>query len=235
MQAIHPPVPLDSPLLQERREFAIEFVGCLRTRSLTGRTFETYIGRQTMQEIRDLLEKSDTGDLLSLPQLTTMDAEIRNRAASLLFGPRLASSPGEFLRVAREMRAFYDVGAATDDWRVLRAVAAALADQAHDTEPMLDWLARLRSDRGLVEANLRMSDRYNNGKRNAINTYVERLRTRATGEPWGRLWEVFYLGRRAARSDQDVIEALATCFRRTENPDLQAVCEESLNLLRLDN
>jgi len=233
VHAVHPPVPLDSPLRQVRREFAVEFVNCLRTERFGGRTFETYIGRQTMQEIRDLLFQSDTDQLLKLLCLTTIDAELRNRAASLLFGPRLAKASAEFLRVAREMRGFYDAGVATDDWRVLRAVAGALADQAHDTEPMLDWIARLRNDRGLAEANLRMSDAYNNGQRNAVNNYVDRLRTRAAGEPWGRLWEVFYLGRRAARADQDVIEALETCSRITANADLRALCEESLALLRL--
>jgi TIR domain len=235
VQAIYPPAPIDSPSLQERRAFAGEFIQCLRTRRFGGRTFETYIGRQTMQEIRDMLDESDTPQLLDLLRLTMMDAEIRNRAASLLFGPRLVNAPSEFLNVAREMRAFYDANVATDDWRVLRAVAGALADQAHDTEPILDWIARLRSDLGLAEANLRMSDTYNNGKRNAVNRYVDRVRTRAAGEPWGRLWEVFYLGRRAARADLDVIESLETCSRNTASPDLRVLCEESLSLLRLQS
>jgi G:T/U-mismatch repair DNA glycosylase len=234
VRCLYPPVPVDSPSLQERRAFANEFVNCLRARSFTGRTFEASIGRQTMHEIRSLLRESDTAELLDLLKLSTMDAEIRNRAASVLFGPRLANAPSEFQRVASEMRAFYYANVTTGDWRVLRAVAGALADQAHETEPILDWIDRLRRDYGLAEANLRMSDRYNHDKRQAVNRYAERLRTRATGEPWGRLWEVFYLGRRAARGDQDVIEALETCIRNAVSPELGELCNESLGLLRLE-
>ena len=233
VRAIYPPAPVDPPSLQERQAFAIEFVKSLRLGFFSGRTFETNIGSQTMNEIRALLEESDTRPLLHLLQLTGMAAEIRNRAASLLFGARLVNAPNEFLRVACEMRAFYDARAAIDDWRVLRAVALALADRARDTQPILDWIARLRGDPGLAEANLLVSDKYNNSKRNAVNTYLERLRNHAAREPWGRLWEVFYLGRRAARADLDVIQALETCFQKTENADLRALCQESLALLRL--
>jgi len=188
-----------------------------------------------MEEIRDLLNLSDTEPLLEVLQLTTMDPEIRNRAASLLFGVRLADAPLELSRVACEVRRFFDASIATDDWRVLRAVALALADQAHDTDPIIQWLNKLRDDPGLAEANLLMSDKYNNGRKNAVNKYLQRLQDRADAEPWGRLWEVFYLGRRAARSDEDVIKELERCLNISRSADLRTLCQESLNLLRTRN
>jgi len=228
---IRPPAPIDDPDFRKRQRLANDFVTGLRQDDWTGPAFDTDIGRDTMEQIRSVLTADDTNFLLKLLHDETQRPGIRSRAASLLFGPRLKGHPDEYKRVATVARAFYRARVATDAWQVPSNVALALADQVNDGKAINDWISRLREDPGLMEADLAETDRYYHGNRQAVNIYITRIRNKFRNRPAGRLWEVFYLGRRAVAGDEDVIAVLRECSA-TQHSALRLLCEESLELLR---
>lgn len=231
LRTVNPSPPTDLPTFRERQDLAEQFVEGLRAKRWFGKAFEISIGVETMQQIRSILAATDSDPLLALLKQTNVDPELRNRAASLLFGQRLGNDLPEFERVTAEMRAYYERNVRTDAWQVLRAVAMAVADQRNDGTLVLDWIDRIRGDEGLMNANLAKSDTYYNGVRLAVETYVRRVRDFFRTRPAGRLWEVFYLGRRAVPGDEDVTGLLIECQANTDHGPLKVLCTESINLL----
>jgi hypothetical protein len=178
-----------------------------------------------------LLKPEDSEPLLALLTDTTLEPGLRNRAGSLLFGRQLRNNRAEFNRVADAVRRYYYENADSDAWQVLRAVALAVADQTDDGRLILDWLDRIRTSEGFVQVNLSMTDTYYNGTHLAIETYLRRIRDFFRNRPCGRLWEVFYIGRRAVPRDEDVLAMLNECRDHSENTHLRALCDESITLL----
>ncbi len=235
LRNVNPSPPTDLPTFRERRDLADQFVTALRARHWHGRAFETSIGVETMQQIRSMLMVADSDALLDLLKQTNVNPELRNRGASLLFGQRLRNEPSEFERVASEMRRYYAANVRTDAWQVLRAVAIAVADQSNDGQLILDWIDRIKTDEGLLQANLAKTDSYYNGLRLAIDTYVRRIQDLFHTRPAGRLWEVFYIGRRAVPGDADVIGLLTECQAHTDHEPLKKLCSESITLLLVNS
>jgi hypothetical protein len=234
VRIVHPPVPVDPESFWEQRKLAESYIDGLRLVDWTGHAFQVSIGRKTILHIRSLLKADDTKYILQMVKDKTLNPALRNRAASVVFGPRLEGLDDEFRQVVTELREFYVANNKHDHWQVMRGVAIALADQAGDVFCMADWISNIRLDPGLLEANLQMSDTYYGGVKNAVKRCMEKVEETARTAPAAQLWPVFYLGQRAVPRDQYVIGVLQNCIADAEMPDLRVLCEEAIHNIARD-
>ena len=220
------PVP---PIVREGKkdEIAADFIRGIRTGEWEGEAFQIDFDVILMNRVRAGLTVGDTQSLWKL--LTECPRpDLGNWAASVLLGKRLKGGDGRVReQLAQRMKGYYWGTVGRVDWQISRGVALALAGSANDGECIKDWIHRIKLDPVLLENNLRASESHlRELKQDAVDFYLDSIQANLKYAS-SRLWEVFYIGRRA-KPNVGIIRVLEHCRVHTTDQDLQAYCGEAV-------
>jgi hypothetical protein len=235
--------------LREQELFARTFVEALRKGLHSGPTFDEDIDSDPMQAIRIEMERDpsaslgDTEHLVAIIENDRLRAGLRNRAASLILGRRLAhdrqqqAMAREYLTNFFQHHAEHWANVESSNWLILRAVAYALASWGGNFTPMIRWLEALERDQDLLSINLEVSDIYvgRGHTSQAVEVYalsIAKALERSTNPVPKKLWEIYYIGHRAEPSNR-FLELLNACVDRTANPACAQVCRSAESRLRI--
>lgn len=204
------------------------FLRGLRKREYAGPGFDIDFDWELMKLARSEVRLSDSPHLMKLLSDPTAKSGLRNRAASLILVPRMADDQRSM--IVKELIKYYHRCFNISDWQIFRAIALALSNRLNYDQCILHYLREIRRDRELINKNLKLTDDFYETSELAVERYLSRLNNLdiPTG---GCIWELFYVGRRAKRQDENILEILSRRFDGPINQEIGALYDEAIRRL----